>query len=233
MKKTNGYGQFCPVSKAAEVLAVKWTPVIIRELLCGSYRFNDLKKGVPLMSPSLLSTRLQELEWAGIIRREAARKGKGSEYYLTEAGEALRPIIEMQGTWAQSWLEQDLQDKDLDPSLLMWDMHRNIDFDYIPEDRRFVVQFEFSGVPIKQRRWWLLMDNKTVDVCLKDPGYEIDVFVSSSIRTMAEIWMGKRKINEALGDGDLLLDGERDICREFPKALKLSLFAPTDASNRT
>ncbi|MBT4933292.1 MAG: helix-turn-helix transcriptional regulator [Rhodospirillaceae bacterium] len=232
MKDKNGYGQFCPVAKAAEVLAVKWTPVIIRELMCGSYRFSDIKKGVPLMSPSLLSARLQDLEWAGILRRNPARKGKGFEYYLTEAGEALRPIIEMQGEWAQKWLEQDLQDKDLDPSLLMWDMHRNIDFDFIPQDRRFVVQFEFTGVPVKQRRWWLLMENQTVDVCLKDPGYEIDVFVSSSIRTMAEIWMGMLKIKDALRAGDLTLDGARDVCETFPKALKLSHFAPTAVLSR-
>lgn len=227
MKKSTDYGQFCPVAKAAEVLAVKWTPIVIRELLCGSSRFSDLKKGAPLMSPSLLSTRLQELEWAGIVRKEPARAGKGFEYFLTEAGEALRPIITLQGEWAQKWLEQDLQDKDLDPSLLMWDMHRNIDFDHIPDDRLFVVQFEYTGVPVKHRRWWLLMENQTVDVCLKDHGHEVDVYVSSSIRTMAEIWMGKRKIKEAIKSGDLLFDGAPKTCQQFPKALKLSGFAAT------
>jgi len=227
MKNTGGYGQFCPVAKAAEVLAVKWTPVIIRELLCGTYRFNDLKKGVPLMSPSLLSTRLQELEDAGIVRREAARTGRGHEYYLTPAGEALRPIIEAQGLWAQKWLEQNLQDKDLDPSLLIWDMHRNIDFAHIPDERRFTVYIELAGVAANQRRWWLLMENETVDVCMKDPGYEVDVYVNASIRTMAEIWMGQRKFRDAENAGELTLDGTRTDCSSFRKSLKLSHFAPT------
>jgi DNA-binding HxlR family transcriptional regulator len=223
------YGQFCPVAKAAEVLAVKWTPVIIRELLSGTYRFNDLKKGMPLMSPSLLSTRLLELEDAGIVRREVAKKGRGHEYYLTSAGEALRPIIRAQGEWAQTWLEQNLHDKDLDPSLLIWDMHRNIDFDYIPRDRRFTVFIEFSGVPANQRRWWLVVENDTVDVCMKDPGYEVDVYVATAIRVLAEIWMGKRLYIEAERAEDLLVDGKRADCDAFRKSLKLSLFAkPND-----
>jgi DNA-binding HxlR family transcriptional regulator len=228
MKNSDGYGQFCPVAKAAEVLAVKWTPVIIRELLTGTHKFTDLKKGMPLMSPSLLSTRLLELEAAGVIRREQASTGRGSEYYLTPAGEALEPIIVTQGQWAQKWLQQNLEDRDLDPSLLMWDIHRNIDFDYIPDDRRFIVHFEFSGVPANQRRWWLLMESETADICMKDPGHEVDVYVSSSIRTMAEIWMGKLKIPKALDEGDLVLDGPRDLGKNFLKSLKLSFFASTE-----
>ena len=227
MVSKSGYGQFCPVAKAAEVLAVKWTPVIIRELLCGSYRFNDLKKGVPLMSPSLLSTRLQELEDASIVRREPARSGRGHEYYLTEAGEALRPIIEAQGLWAQKWLEQTLQDEDLDPSLLIWDMHRNIDFDHIPDDRRFTVYIEISGVPANRRRWWMLMENEAVDVCLKDPGYEVDVFVAASMRTLAEIWMGQVTLRDAESAERLFLDGTPKNCAAFRKCLKLSHYAKT------
>ncbi len=123
-----GYGQFCPVAKATELLGEKWTPLIVRELLCSEQSFNTLRKGVPLMSPSLLSSRLKTLEAAGVIVRE--KSDRGVSYRLTEAGEELRPIIEQLGVWGQRWARSDLSREDLDPSLLMWDMHRNIDTSY-------------------------------------------------------------------------------------------------------
>jgi DNA-binding HxlR family transcriptional regulator len=121
-----GYGQFCPVAKASEIFGERWTPLIMRELLCGSYRFNDLRRGVPLMSPSLLSQRLKTLERAGIVERRPDPENKSYEYHLTQAGQELRPVIELLGVWGQRWARKRVEPGDLDPSLLMWDIHRRL-----------------------------------------------------------------------------------------------------------
>lgn len=121
MSDRGGYGQFCPVSMASEILCSRWTTLVIRELLCGSTRFNELRRGVPKMSPALLSKRLKELEQAGVITAE--RKPNGTvDYRLTEAGEDLKPVITGLGMWAQKWMESRLSLQNLDPSLLMWDI---------------------------------------------------------------------------------------------------------------
>jgi DNA-binding HxlR family transcriptional regulator len=180
----SGYGQFCPVAKASEVLAERWTPLVVRELLCGSHRFNELQRGVPLMSRSLLVKRLRDLELAGVIERRPSGDGRGSEYHLTEAGEELRPIIMGLGAWGQRWARSDLSRADLDPRLLMWDMQRNIDTDALPS-RRVVVRFRFTdAAPGLPRVTWLILDRDQVDVCYKDPGFEIDLVVAGRLRAL-------------------------------------------------
>ena len=179
-----GYGQFCPVAKATEVLGEKWTPLIVRELLSDDQSFNSLRKGVPLMSPSLLSSRLKSLEAAGVIDR--LKTGKGVVYSLTPAGEELRPIVEALGVWGQRWARSDLSRKDLDPSLLMWDMHRRIDTSYFPGERT-VLRFEYVDYPSKMRLWWLVITDDGVDICLKDPGYDVDLYVQTRLKTMTRI----------------------------------------------
>jgi len=220
-----GYGQFCPVAKAAEIVAERWTPLVLRELLCGSTRFSDLRRGVPLMSPSLLSRRLKELEDAGIVERRSARKGASAEYHLTEAGQALRPIVEMLGVWGNRWIMHDLQKEDLDPSLLMWDVRRRVPGDAVPQDRRVVVHFELGGVAQNKKRWWLVFDRGDVDLCMKPPGFGVDLRVQAHIRTLTEIWMGTRDLQRAVRGGDVSLDGPRDLVRAFPTWFSLSLFA--------
>ena len=174
-----GYGQFCPVAKATEILGERWTPLIIRELLVDPQSFNTLRKGVPLMSPSLLSSRLKTLEAAGIISRD--KTGRGVIYTLTDAGEELRPIVEQLGVWGQRWARSDMSKKDLDPSLLMWDMHRNIDTAYFGDDRK-VLRFEYVDYPVKMRLWWLIVTGTNVDICLKDPGHDVDLFIQTRRR---------------------------------------------------
>jgi DNA-binding HxlR family transcriptional regulator len=183
-----GFGQFCPVAKATEVLGERWTPLIIRELLCDEQSFNTLRKGVPLMSPSLLSSRLKSLEAAGVIDR--IRSGKNVKYRLTEAGKELRPIVEQLGVWGQRWARSDMSKADLDPGLLMWDMHRNIDASYFSAERT-VLRFEYFDFPPKQRLYWLVIENGDVDICVKDPGHDVDLFVRSPLKTMTHIWMGQ------------------------------------------
>ncbi len=221
-----GYGQFCPVSRASEILAERWTPLVVRELLLGSVRFNDLQRGVPRMSSSLLSRRLKELEYAGIVECRPVPKGRGQEYHLTEAGKELFPILEGMGHWAQRWVRSDLVvDENLDPDLLMWDIRRSVTTDGMPQDRRFVVQFDFSGVPSNRRRYWLVFDRGDADLCLKPPGFDVDLHVSCGVRTLVEVWLGHVSLDRATRGGRLRIEGTRRDARKFRDWFALSIFA--------
>jgi DNA-binding HxlR family transcriptional regulator len=222
-----GYGQFCPVAKAAEIVAERWTPLVLRELLCGGRRFNDVHRGVPLMSRTLLAERLEQLEHAGIVHSVAKSRGRGREYFLTAAGEELRPLIECLGEWGQRWARAQIQRDDLDPGLLMWDIHRRVNLDALPP-QRVVVRFDFRGVPSTQRAprtWWLVLKQQEIDLCLKEPGFVVDVVVSADLRTLTRVWMGDVRLAEALRAGLIRLDGPRSLVRAFPSWLALSEFA--------
>ena len=226
MVEKRGYGQFCPVALAAEVLAERWTPLVVRELLCGSVRFNDLQRGVPRMSSALLARRLKELHFAGIVER---RPGAGGsfEYHLTPAGRELFPVIEYMGLWAQRWLRHDLVDTaNLDSDLLMWDIRRNVAEKASPRDGRYVVEFRLFGVPISRRRYWLVFEPGVVDLCYRNPGFEVDLFVEASLRVLTQIWLGHVAIDQATRDGRLRLDGSRDDIRGFRSWFVLNMFAP-------
>ena len=217
-----GYGQFCPVAKATEVLGEKWTPLIIRELITDDQSFNDLRKGVPLMSPSLLSSRLKSLENCGVIERN--KTAKGVIYSLTEAGEELSPVIEQLGIWGQRWARSDMSKKDLDPSLLMWDAHRRIDTSYFP-DERSVLRFEFVDYPSKLRLWWLVIADGEVDICLKDPGHEVTLYIQSTLKTMTQIWMGDLSVSKAKRDKLLNIKGNMAIKNSMSSWIGCSAFA--------
>jgi DNA-binding HxlR family transcriptional regulator len=219
-----GYGQFCPVAKAAEILAERWTPLVLRELICGSHRFNDLQRGVPLMSPSMLSERLRTLQRAGVIERRPAEAGRGWEYHLTEAGEELRPIVEQFGVWGQRWARRKVEEGDLDAPLLMWDIRRCVRPDGLP-DRRVVVAFTFPDAKIGHGRWWLVFHLGDVDLCLSDPGFEVDVHVTAGLRTMTEVWLGDISVGDAVRSGAMNLTGRTALVRAFPKWIGLSTFA--------
>lgn len=219
-----GYRQFCPVAMAAEILCTRWTMLILREFVAGSTRFNDLRRGVPKMSPTLLSQRLKELEAAGVIERRAVKSEKGIyEYSLTESGKELRAVVEAMGLWGQRWIEARLSLKNLDPSLLMWDMRRNLNPTPLP-GRRTVIQFMYRGLPSASRAWWLVVDPPgEVDLCSTDPGFEVDLYVSTDLRTMTAIWMGMTTVAK---EGDkIALTGNRDIADKMQAWLGLSPFA--------
>lgn len=226
MTETASYGQFCPVSMAAEILCSRWTVVILREMLCGSTRFNDLRRGLPRMSPTLLSKRLKELELSGVIRTTPIAGG-GFEYHLTEAGEELRPIVIGIGNWGQRWVESRLSLRNLDPTLLMWDMRRNLSPDPLPE-RRCTIQFLYPELPQDRRNYWLVVESGEVDLCSFDPGYEVDLLVTSSLKTMTAIWMGLARLGAEVDAGRVRLDGDPAIRRSMQKWLKLSVFAPVE-----
>lgn len=231
MTTAKGYGQFCPVSRAAEILAERWTPLVVRELLSGSTRFNDLQRGVPRMSPALLSRRLRELEHAGVVERRPTERGSGWDYHLTVAGEDLRPIIEAMGLWAQRWVRDDLvADQNLDPDLLMWDIRRCIGAHRPPAGRQ-VVQFRFAGMPSSRRHYWLVFDDGEPDLCMRDPGFDVDLLVSCTLRTLTEIWLGHVAIAAALGDGRLTLDGPPRLADSFAAWFGGSVFAASGAAS--
>jgi len=219
-----GYKQFCPVAMAAELLCTRWTMVLLREMIAGSTRFNDLRRGVPKMSPTLLSQRLKELEAAGVIERRELRSEKGLfEYRLTESGKDLQTVVEAMGFWGQRWVEASLSLKNLDPSLLMWDMRRNLNASPLP-DRRTVIQFLYPELPTSKRRWWLVVERRgDVDLCSSDPGFDVDLYVSTDLRTMTAIWMGLTTVDKEREK--IQFNGARDIANKMQLWLGLSPFA--------
>ena len=217
-----GYGQFCPIAKASEVLGERWTHLVIRELIVGSTTFNGLRRGVPLMSPSLLSSRLKSLEQAGVINR--IEDGKGVSYTLTEAGQELKPIIMQLGVWGHRWVRSQLTREDLDPSLLIWDIHRNIDTESFPPERT-VLSFEFSDYEKKYRYFWLVVTNGDVDVCLKDPGHEVDLHILSDTKTLTGVWMGDLSLRQALQTKLISLHGSSSLKRNISNWLGRNYYA--------
>ncbi|MGH6891314.1 MAG: winged helix-turn-helix transcriptional regulator [Dongiaceae bacterium] len=224
MEQAGSYGQFCPVAMAAEVVCSRWTPLILREMLCGSTRFNDLRRGVPRMSPTLLSKRLKELEQAGVIETRATAQTGIVEYRLTQAGQDLRPIVMSLGVWGQRWVESQLSLKNLDPSLLMWDMRRNLDLTPMPP-KRSTIQFHYPELPSARQYFWLVVEKRAVDLCSVDPGYEVDLFVECSLRAMTAIWMGVTTVRAELDAGRLELSGDKVLARSMQQWLGLSPFA--------
>jgi DNA-binding HxlR family transcriptional regulator len=219
------YGQYCPVAKAAEVFAVRWVPLILRELLSGSTRFNDLHRGVPLMSRSLLSHRLRQLAEIGVVARKPG--ASTGEYHLTEAGRDFAPIVELLGNWGQRWYRTKYAGDELDAGLLMWDMHRGVRTSALPRGRT-TVQFIFSEQPAGQRQWWLVSDAGEVDLCPNDPGFEIDLYVRTDLRTMTRVWMGDLPVSTAIHSGAIDLTGQRDLRRRFEQWFGLSHFADVE-----
>jgi DNA-binding HxlR family transcriptional regulator len=218
------YGQFCPVAMAAEVVCSKWTPLVLRELLTGPARFSDLRRGVPKMSPTLLSKRLKELEEAGVISARTKTPGGIAEYKLTAAGEDLRDVVMSLGLWGQRWIESSLSLKNLDPSLLMWDMRRNIVPTLIPA-RKCAVQFTYPELPANRNTWWLVIDGRDVDLCSVDPGFDIDLYVSSTLRSMTAVWMGHTTLKAEIAAGHVQLTGDKAMARSIHTWLGLSPFA--------
>ncbi len=223
MQVTPSYGQFCPVAMAAEVICTRWTPLILRELIAGSTRFNDLRKGVPRMSPTLLSKRLKELEAAGVIERFRGEDG-ALHYGLTSAGNDLKQVVFGLGFWGQRWLEAQTSLKNLDPSLLMWDMRRNLDPTPMPP-RRAVIQIQYPELSAARRNWWLIVEGRQTDLCSVDPGFEVDLHVETDLRTMTAIWMGLTSVRSEVAAGRMKLDGDGQLKTSMQQWLGLSPFA--------
>jgi DNA-binding HxlR family transcriptional regulator len=211
------YGQFCPVAKASEIFATRWTPLIVRELIVGACSFNDIHRGVPLISRAVLVARLRELEENGVIERRPRATAAGHDYRLTPAGDALRGIIEALGAWGMAHGQKRIERTDLDPALLIWGLKRRIDVSGLP-DRQIVLRFEFSGVPAtrtKFRIMWLILKPSGVDVCVKDPGFAVDVTLRGNIRDVVDVYLGHARWRDAARNA-LRLDGDVKIAKALP-----------------
>ncbi|MGN3974836.1 winged helix-turn-helix transcriptional regulator [Tsuneonella sp. SYSU-LHT278] len=220
---TQGYGQFCPVAMAAEVVASRWTLVLLSEMQAGSTRFNEIRRGVPRMSPALLSKRLKDLERQGVVRRTTGRHG--TEYRLTEAGHDLAPIIRALGEWSMRWIDNECTLANLDAQLLMWNMRRKIDPRPLPP-RRVVVEFSYPELPRDQRRYWLIVSPANgVDLCSIDPGFDVDLYVTADLKAMTSAWMGMSDMSDEIVAERITLVGDPDLVRTLTSWLRPSSFA--------
>lgn len=200
----NSYGQFCTVARGAEIFCERWTALVLRELLCGSKRFNDLHRGVPRMSTSLLAHRLRQLEEVGVVQRSAV--GKAWEYRLSEAGEDLGPIVMALGHWGARWIGSRLQDNELDAGLLMWDARRFVRLDQFPSSA-VIIHFRFRDARAGEGAWWLVVENGGADLCRDDPGRDLTLVVDSTVRALTDVWSGERLPQQVIGERELRVDG--------------------------
>lgn len=217
-----GYGQFCPVAKTAEIFAQRWTPLIIRELCFGPKRFGEIADAMPLISRSLLTQRLQELELEGVVATEPL--AKGNIYRLTRAGEDLRAIVELMSQWGQSWGQGNIGPEDLNPTLLAWSIKRQIDPNEIP-DNGFVVRLEFRGIPrgqTQRRYWWLVLRRDDIEVCLRDPRVEVDVVVSAELASFTRVWMGYEGLKDAMDAKTVAVSGPTRAIATMKRLLRIS-----------
>jgi DNA-binding HxlR family transcriptional regulator len=220
------FGQFCPVAVACEIFAERWTPIIVRELINGSHRFNEIHRCIPLISRPLLVRRLRDLEAAGVVRSTVPQKGKPREYHLTDSGREFRAAIDALGAWGQRWTVR-VQPDNLDSGLLMWNIRRRIAIDRLPE-RRVVVQFQFEGVPAGRsmlKKSWLILERSGCDVCLSDPGYEVDLWIEADLASLTRVWIGDLSFAEAVRGKKVRVSGTPALVRQFPDWLLLSGFA--------
>ena len=206
------YGQFCPVAETAELVCERWMPLVLRELMLGSTRFTELQRGVPLISPALLSKRLRQLTAAGVVT--AHGEGRHRTYEMTPAGWELYPVIEAMGVWGQRWARSDYGPDELDPSLLMWDMRRMLRAAGLAE-RRVVIEFWIRNAPPRKTTYWLVVED-AVDLCLVDPGRDVDLRVNADLRALTEIWMGDRTMAQAAEAGLIELLGPQPLVDRFP-----------------
>jgi DNA-binding HxlR family transcriptional regulator len=214
------YGQYCPLAKAAEVLGDRWTVLIVRELIMGSHGFNDIERGLPRISRSLLSQRLQALTRVGIVERRVGPAPRATAYHLTPAGTELTPVIVALGEWGAHWAFEDRpQPDELDPILLLWWMRGGVDHDAIPPGRT-VLRFDFTGAD--RNVYWLVLEPGDASVCLQDPGFETDLTVRADLAALYEVWAGRRDLARAMAEDLVRLQGPVALRRSFSSWFSLS-----------
>jgi DNA-binding HxlR family transcriptional regulator len=218
------YGQYCPVARASEILADRWTPLIVRELLAGLRHFNDLDRGLPGISRALLVGRLRRLESMGVIERHASNEGRGVEYTLTRAGQELQRVIDVLGGWGARWAFGDPRPSELDPVVLLWWMRRRVHRHRLPA-HRVVIEFDFRGG--RTGTYWLVLERADVSVCLQHPKFDIDLRVSADIAGFYRVWLGRTTLGEAMSRGLVRLDGMPAAVRAFPHWFAWSPMADT------
>jgi DNA-binding HxlR family transcriptional regulator len=217
------YGQFCPIAKATEILGERWTLLIVRELIMGGRRFNELQRGLGDISPALLTARLKSLEAQGMVVRRKVSGQKSHIYVPTAACEALLPVLISLGEWGLCWARHTVLDKDLDVDFLMFYLERAIDPAQLG-NAETIIRFQFTDLR-EQKNWWLLFDGTRTDLCLTDPGKDIHVYFTCTLRTMHDVWMGDRSYADAMQSGDLIVEGDPALTRNIKAWLRPSVFA--------
>jgi DNA-binding HxlR family transcriptional regulator len=212
------YGQYCPVAKGAELIGDRWTLLIVRELLFGPLRFNEIERGLPGISRSVLSERLRRLRREGVIKQD--QRG----YSFTPAGEELRPVVKSIGDWVARWIMDEPSRAELDPELLMLWISRHVNREALPRNRAVV---EFRFLDQHSRRIWLVLEPKDVSVCLQYPGFETDVYLTARTRSLYRVYMGRTTLEDAIRAGEVALEGLPILVRAFPTWMSWSHFAPT------
>ncbi|HET7419469.1 MAG TPA: helix-turn-helix domain-containing protein [Candidatus Dormibacteraeota bacterium] len=218
--RMSGYGQFCPVARASEIFAERWTPLILREIRAGNHHFSEILKGLHRASPSVLGQRLRSLERLGVVESRPNPSGRGSTYHLTEAGVQLAAIIEPLGAWGQRWLE--IGPEHMDPDVLMWKLFKHLDASRLPVRRR-VARFELDGV---RRRYWLVLSRDDPDLCYSDPGFGDDLVVHATVEALIRVYLGQLPLAEAVRCGQVRLDGSGELARGMTEWFPRSGFAP-------
>ena len=220
------YGQFCPIAKATEILGERWTILILRELLMGGRRFNELQRGLGEISPALLTSRLKSLEEQGLVARRRISGQRGHEYFPTPACEALLPVLIAIGEWGLIWVRDMLVEDDFDIDFLMYYLERSVDPEKLPGDQT-VIRFQFTELR-EQRNWWLLVERSSVQICLTPPARDVDIYFTTTLRTMHDVWMGDRSYRDAVNAEDLIIEGEPALTRNVSSWLRPSVFASSD-----
>jgi DNA-binding HxlR family transcriptional regulator len=219
------YGQFCTVARGAEVLCDRWSPLVVRELLCGSTQFNEIRRGLPRMSPTLLAKRLRTLEEFGVLRRH--QDGRRTSYELTPAGEELRPIVMALGHWGARWIGSRLRHDQLDAGFLMWDVRRFVRLHEFPAGRRVVIHFHFVDAGPRETDWWLVVEDGAADLCRDDPGHELTLTVRTTVRALTDVWTGDTGPEDALRRRRLQVVGPARDAERLWAWLGRSAFART------
>jgi DNA-binding HxlR family transcriptional regulator len=217
------YRQYCPVARASQIVADRWTPLILRELILGSHRFNQIERGLPGISRSLLASRLRDLERAGVIDRLPGAQSKSPEYHLSAAGRDLKTVIEAIGAWGVRWAFGEPEPEELDAGLLVWKIHQRIKRELLP-GRRVVVEFDFTGP--HGRRVWLLLERREVSVCVTPPGFDNDLVVRADLALFYRLWLGHVEYSDAIRCGSVVVEGIPALARQLPHWLMGSPMAP-------
>ena len=217
------YGQFCPVAKASELLGERWMLLIVRELLLGTRRYSDFQRALSRISPSLLTKRLKQLESAGIIVRKARQGRKGYDCYLTPAGKELAPVVEHLAVWGMRWTRGQLTDDELDVEFLMWDIQRRLNLNKLA-DGETVFCFIFDDLS-QFKSWWLVVSDGEVDLCTENPGKNVDLYISTTVRNMVAIWEGDIGVNTAQSRELLTTQGDRKLAGSMSDWLGISPYA--------
>ena len=217
------YGQFCPISKAVEILGDKWTLLIVRELLMGGRRYSELQRGLSQISPTILSKRLDSLSRYGLVLKKKIPNQKGYEYFPTKSCSELLPIIKSLGDWGMRWAKSNLTEKDYDVELLMLYLQRSVNSDNLVGDET-VIRFKFTDIK-EFPDWWMVVEDNKVDLCTNDPGKDVDVYFTTTVKTMVDVWMGWSTYRKAIAQDELKLVGPKALINNVSAWMEDSIYA--------